>query len=263
MKKILYSLLCIALFQTATAEAPKPSISDQVRLRIAQSTLQNFAAALEMWREDHDGHYPDSLEVLVPNYLRHMPPGPYGSASDWQYIVRSDRSAYQVQVHGRPFGNFGLPAAAPSYDSTLGLLPVSKIELPSMKYDLEIPAAQAADWQLEHGYYQRDGEHFMGVSLSGPVALSQDGSAWVNYAVDEYKGRFGAVVESEKPFAMGELFGVELMGSWNGSRYHAFYATDGKAGWVFEYSGNADPSSAEYDAMFVEMVKNRKRGIAP
>ena len=59
---------------------------------------------------------------------------------------------------------------------------------------------------------------------------------------------------------MGELSGVELVGRWNGSRRHAFYATDGKAGWVFEYSGKVDEFWPQYDAMFVEMVKNRKRG---
>ena len=45
---------------------------ERARLALTQSTLKNFATALEMWAADHQGTYPAQLTELVPNYLRQV-----------------------------------------------------------------------------------------------------------------------------------------------------------------------------------------------
>ena len=258
-KTITTLFLCLSVFQAAMADPPNSSSPDQVRLWLTQSSLRNFGAALDMWRQDHDGLYPDDLQQLSPNYLRHVPPGPFGSSSDWQYIVSSNRRGYQVQVQGQPFGGFNLAAAQPSYDPVRGLQPIDRLELSGVKYSLQLPSSQSTGWERDGSYYHRDQQHFIGVALRGPFALSQKGEDWVRYGVQEFKNRPGALVESEKTFIMGELSGVEVRATWNGSRSHTFFATDGKTGWEFTYSADQKRFSPDFDAMFVEMVKNRKR----
>jgi hypothetical protein len=252
-KTILGMLLLCAMSLPGVAETAAPSPSDKVRLRLTQSSLLNFGAALQMWQDDHNGEYPPNLQALVPNYLRHVPPGPFGTAEDWDYSRTTDGRSFQVAIKGQPFAFLGFPDLA--FTSAEGLQPGPPGPRLERPFQLAIPSTEAEQWKEEHGYFQRD-NHWIGSSLSGPFALAQSGESWVSYAVDEYRGRPGAVVESEKPFAMLGLSGVEIVGTWNGQRRHAYYVTDGQAGWILEYSANSADFSPSVDAMFVDMVKS-------
>lgn len=246
-------LLLCAISLPGVAETATPSPSDQVRLRLTQSSLLNFGAALQMWRVNNSGEYPANLQALVPNYLRHVPPVPFGTAEDWDYSRAPDGRSFQVVLKGQPFAFLGFPNLA--FTSAEGLQPGPAGPRLERPFQLTIPAAEAGQWKEEHGYFQRD-DHWIGSSLSGPFALSQSGESWVSYAVEEYRGRPGAVVESEQPFALPGLSGVETVGTWNGQRRHAYYVTDGQAGWTLEYCADSADFSPSVDAMFVDMVKS-------
>src|ERR1017187_9214573 len=69
----------------------------QARLLLAESTLRNFATALEMWAMDNSGAYPGTLEELVPNYLRQVTPAPRG---EWVYV--NEGKSYSISLPGYP-----------------------------------------------------------------------------------------------------------------------------------------------------------------
>lgn len=66
----------------------------QGQLSACQSNLYNIATACEMWSEDHNDSYPDSLRRLADNrYLIEIPNCP---TSDKEYIYRLDGTGYQI-----------------------------------------------------------------------------------------------------------------------------------------------------------------------
>lgn len=252
MKKLIFGgLLLTAMLVPGPAEA-RPSVADQARLQVTRASLRNFVAALDMWQADHGGSYPARLEELVPNYLRHIPPGPAGSSSDWEYQPERDR--YRIAPRGELFTAVGLANPTASAE---GLQPPPGELAPALDYRLSLPKDQANLWTPDgFSSYQREG-HAISSRVAGPFAFGQSGSDWISYALREYRGRPEVRLESERPVNVGVLSGVETVGGSREWRSHTFYLTDGQAGWIFEYVAREKDFSPEVDAMFVEMLKVR------
>ena len=140
------------------------------------------------------------------------------------------------------------------------MLPKDTKTDPKLSYKLSLPSNHSAAWRSEGGYFiKEDYSQWIGVSLSGPYALSQSGPDWVKSALEESRNFPGGEFEVERPFQMGELRGVETVQSTSDNRVHRFYATDGELGWLFEYGARRQAYSPETDAMFFKMIENRTR----
>lgn len=98
---------------------PSPVIS---RLYAQQcSNLKNTATALEMWATDNQGKYPDSLQQLTPNYLKHVMPGPGGKVDEVVYSKDPSQEGYSLMVKGAAFKDLGVGEGFPRYNSQTGL----------------------------------------------------------------------------------------------------------------------------------------------
>ena len=95
----------------------------QGQLTACKSNLKNIGTACEMWATDHQGRYPDRLEVLVPDYLRSIPECPRAGLDTYSQTYRISRGGlfYGVCCGGGFHGNVKLKPNHPSYNSVLGL----------------------------------------------------------------------------------------------------------------------------------------------
>lgn len=105
------------------------------QLTACKSNLKNLATALEMYASDNKGHYPQTLDGLIPSrYLRQIPTCP--SNHSWGHSLSAGHD-YTYEVNAKP-ANFSMvcqgdhadayrgfnadPHGFPQYDSTAGLL---------------------------------------------------------------------------------------------------------------------------------------------
>ena len=91
--------------------------------RIARclQNLKNMSTALEMYANDHDGHYPETLKQLAQaNYLRDVPLCLDKDAYGYQVKTRPDW--YRLHCHDKNHAKDGSPANYPVYDSEKGLI---------------------------------------------------------------------------------------------------------------------------------------------
>ncbi|MHB2017749.1 MAG: DUF3352 domain-containing protein, partial [Candidatus Xenobia bacterium] len=89
--------------------------------RVCESNLKNLDTALEMYATDHQGHYPESLSALVPQYLTSLPVCPAAGRDTYT-------ATYQVTHHPEGFSvacggdNHHRGQNFPAYSSSLGLI---------------------------------------------------------------------------------------------------------------------------------------------
>src|SRR5206468_12112183 len=69
-------------------------VETDARARLARSAAAVSLAA-QLYRADHDGHWPPSLDVLVPAYLPAVPRDVYASG---------ESMGYRILPHARPDG---------------------------------------------------------------------------------------------------------------------------------------------------------------
>lgn len=131
------------------SEPTQPTLSSQYVGTC--SAVKNMATALEMWATDHYGQYPESLEELTPNYLRHIPAAGNGTAKDWVYLTDSQHRHYTIRPNRAFFGDLGVKGAFPRYDSDMGMLatPDGKAWPTSVKLPLIPNLTLGADWKVE------------------------------------------------------------------------------------------------------------------
>jgi hypothetical protein len=98
--------------------------------------LSNIATACDMWSTDHDGHYPESVAALVPDYLLELPKCPAAGKDTYSASMKVVKSADGDSVLGVSLACQGhnhpeLEADKPMYDPEQGIVrgpetPVSK-----------------------------------------------------------------------------------------------------------------------------------------
>lgn len=93
-----------------------------------QSNCKNIGAALELYKDDNRGQYPDSLSRLTPDYIREIPA--CSSAGDdtysESYVSRTDpphsnNSRYTFYCQGTNHSAVNVPMNFPRYTSSGGL----------------------------------------------------------------------------------------------------------------------------------------------
>ena len=118
MKK-LFTIVALALSVWGGASAE--SLDRELGLLAStRANMSNIATALDMYAQDHDGAYPDSLAALEVNYLRRVPTAIDGS-TDWNYRV--DGKNFRIGDAWDGFARLGLPTTI-VYDSGKGWEPM-------------------------------------------------------------------------------------------------------------------------------------------
>ncbi len=109
-------------------------------LRLCQLNLMNIGTALEMWATDHNGHYPESLSRLTPDYLRLMPTCPSARIDTYSqsYNVAKNPDLYTFYCQGHHHGNANLPKNQPYYSGLTGLTP-ERVSLPEADHNSQAP----------------------------------------------------------------------------------------------------------------------------
>lgn len=95
-----------------------------------KSNLKNIGTALEMYCTDHDGKYPNSLDVLTPRYLKTIPSCP--STNSMTYVLTLGPKAaynsdhyedyYFIECTGENHTSVGVTGDFPAYNGIQGLL---------------------------------------------------------------------------------------------------------------------------------------------
>jgi hypothetical protein len=88
-----------------------------------QSNCKNIGTALEMYSTDNHGHFPSSISMLSPNYLKSIPTCAAGKSDTYSssYVVSRNPDAYTFFCSGNHHGRLGIPPNYPQYDSRNGL----------------------------------------------------------------------------------------------------------------------------------------------
>jgi hypothetical protein len=142
MKKFALTL-CLFGMTLSGAAWSEPS-STTSRLYAQQcSNLKNTATALEMWAADNNGAYPDSLQELTPNYLKHVLP-------EIVYLKDPSKNGYGLRVLGHAFKELGVGEGFPRYDSGLGLQANANGAKPELNLPLLKPALDSS-WNDRSG----------------------------------------------------------------------------------------------------------------
>lgn len=88
------------------------------------SNLKSLDTALQMYRTDNGGHFPDRLNKISPKYLRSIPTCPSAHLESYSALYRrvrdkSGKESYQTACQG---DNHGLGPDLPGYSSDQGLI---------------------------------------------------------------------------------------------------------------------------------------------
>ena len=96
----------------------------QGMLVVCKANERSLGIALEMYAMDHDGHFPDSLSKLVPEYIKAIPTCAAAGKDTYSdsYRVSKNFQAYTFYCKGHYHKDAGIPENYPAYDSRNGLI---------------------------------------------------------------------------------------------------------------------------------------------
>ena len=86
------------------------------KLSGCSSNLKNIGTALEMYRKDHGGRFPETLGLLAPHYLREIPACPGAGRDTYSESYRAGLTDFTLLCQGHDN-----PSDFPRYSSTRGL----------------------------------------------------------------------------------------------------------------------------------------------
>lgn len=69
-------------------------------LNACRSNLKNIGTALEIYGRDNGGHYPPSLSVIVPMYMKSLPTCPGAGRATYSIIVSAQCTDFTVICSG-------------------------------------------------------------------------------------------------------------------------------------------------------------------
>jgi hypothetical protein len=78
----------------------------QAQLRSCYNDCRNVSTALEMYATDNEGHYPQALSMLTPNYLRELPTCPAAGRDSYSPSYRATSSALTDQSGLAPYDQY-------------------------------------------------------------------------------------------------------------------------------------------------------------
>ena len=93
-----------------------------------RGNCRNIGTALKTYADNNDGHYPESLEMLTPKYLKTIPTCPSSRTNKGyihSYKVSPDSGAFTFYCEGESHNGYGhsAPPNFPQYNSRESLLP--------------------------------------------------------------------------------------------------------------------------------------------
>lgn len=104
----------------------------QARLSGCKPNLKNIGTAMEMYSTDWSGHYPTSLSLLTPKYLKTIPDCPAVGRATYDLITGKNvgyntvnggfDDYYLVYCNGENHTSIGITGNYPQYDGIAGLI---------------------------------------------------------------------------------------------------------------------------------------------
>lgn len=105
-------------------------------LRVCEANCKNISTALEMYASDNDTQYPDRMEQITPDYIKHLPAcGENGRCSyadsyrtdmehqNYTFCCKGDNHIIRIRVFDIPVtGNLGAMPDYPRYSKKSGLI---------------------------------------------------------------------------------------------------------------------------------------------
>ncbi len=88
-----------------------------------KANLKNIATALEAYSVDNEGHYPDDIGLIAPNYMKTMPICPSATADTYSnsYVPTVNPDTYEFYCEGTNHASVSVPADYPKWFSGSGL----------------------------------------------------------------------------------------------------------------------------------------------
>lgn len=95
----------------------------QAHLTACESNLRQIATSLEMYSVDNRGHYPPTINLLTPNYLKTMPECPAAGSDTYtgMYDVTINPDTYSYYCEGPFHQGLGIAPNYPQWVSATGL----------------------------------------------------------------------------------------------------------------------------------------------
>lgn len=125
----------------------------QGQLTACKSNLKNIGTALEMWSTDNGGKYPDSMDVLTPDYLRVIPACPAADTDTYSATYRKftregeDYEGYEVYCRGHHHASAGADEDYPRYNAYDGLVEYNYTESTESPLEEAIPTEATSEGQ--------------------------------------------------------------------------------------------------------------------
>ncbi|MFP4497422.1 MAG: hypothetical protein ACLFQV_04360 [Vulcanimicrobiota bacterium] len=117
---ILYLLLLLLLF--GFAEHREIISYPGSRLRNCRNNLKEISNSIHLYATDHDGKYPESLNLLAPEYMEVLPACPSAEKDTCSSSYSVIGSEFTVFCSGHHHKKAGAPAGYPLYSTRKGLL---------------------------------------------------------------------------------------------------------------------------------------------
>ena len=89
-----------------------------------KSNLKNIATALEAYCADYNGHYPATIGLITPNYIKTIPACPATSSDTYtpSYLPQRDPDEFMLGCDGTNHVSLAVTADYPQWDSGRGLM---------------------------------------------------------------------------------------------------------------------------------------------
>jgi prepilin-type N-terminal cleavage/methylation domain-containing protein len=94
----------------------------KAKLTNCKANLKNISTALQLYNNDNEGMYPDTMDVITPTYINIIPTCPMGG-TNYTYEHASAPESFTVFCTGNNHAIFGLSANEPIWSSSIGLYP--------------------------------------------------------------------------------------------------------------------------------------------
>lgn len=243
MKKCwIVALLFCSVCGIAYAE-DVPSKKEVARLIATERALKNMATAVEMYRNDHAEKYPSSLDELVGEYLKSIPPGPTGKPGDFAYLVNPERTTFHIVCRGAHFTSFGLGQDAPQYHESTGLVFGPAEPVPPRPELALLPDSMVPDWKrMDHGRFAvrwDKGEERIESRVIG-LAANESTDKYVKSMAEHYTRRQDKLqVNSMRTFTAGTKAAQEVETVDHRGRHLEVWVYDKDLIWYFAHTAPA------------------------
>jgi len=97
----------------------------KTQLSGCQQNIKNLTTAVQLYANDNEDFYPESLEKIKPDYFQYIPTCPSAGADTYTsgYEISDDKKIYTLYCKGKNHGILGLGENEPYWSLYEGLKP--------------------------------------------------------------------------------------------------------------------------------------------